>query len=115
MFAGTLSVTSTENCALSAITKKPQTSATGTSSHNERPKAKPISTEQAPLMAMARVTSQARPRRSATSPPQMHPAPPIARAAKAMADAIDTPRAPAVGLCVAMLAAMNTGNHVHAA
>jgi hypothetical protein len=43
---GTLSVTSTLNCALSAMTKNPHTSASGTTSHGDAPKASPMPSAQ---------------------------------------------------------------------
>ena len=76
--AGTLSVTSTLNCAESAMMKNPQRRASGATIHSDRPKVRPTSAQQLALITSARLTSGARPMRSATRPPQMHPAPPTA-------------------------------------
>src|SRR5687767_2759900 len=120
-WGGTLSVTSTENCALSATTKKPQRSATGARSQRERPKVSPTRRAQAPLAAMARVTSRSRPTRSATSPPQTHPTPPTAITEKASSDMIGdlvvsgtavAPPGAVARAASAALAAMNAGIHV---
>src|SRR3954467_12081931 len=70
---GTLSVTSTENCALSAMTKNPQRRATGARSQRLRPKVSPMTMAQAPLTAIASVTSHSRPLRSAAGPPPPRP------------------------------------------
>jgi hypothetical protein len=112
---GTLSVTSTLNCALSAITKNPQASESGTTSQSDRAKASPMPIAHAPLRVMATVTSHARPRRSATRPPHTHPAPPTASAANATALAARALSGPADGSRAATLAARNAGSQVHAA
>src|SRR5579862_5435640 len=75
---GTCSVTSTLNCAESAMMKKPQMSAIGARIQSERPNERPTSAQQMPLIIIARVTSGARPIRSATRPPHTQPTPPTA-------------------------------------
>jgi hypothetical protein len=77
-WGGTLSVTSTLNCAESAMMKKPQTRAIGARIQSDRPKAKPSNAQHVPLISIARMTRGARPTRSATSPPHMQPRPPTA-------------------------------------
>ena len=111
--ASTLSVTSTENCAESAITNQPQTSATGTTSHQLMPYTAPIASAQLPLTAMETVTSHSRPRRSDASPPQMHPAAPTAITANAIAP-VTTPLFRREPLAAA-LAASHAGIHVQKA
>src|SRR5829696_1096456 len=106
---GTESVTSTLNCALSAMTKNPHASAIGTSSHKLCPKVNPMSSAHAPLAAMAQVTSHSRPRRSATSPPHTQPIPPIAIAANVTADDIESCAGPGAIPAAVALAATNTG------
>jgi hypothetical protein len=57
---GTDSVTSALNCALSATTKKPHTSATGASIRRDRPKNNPTMSEHVPLAMSEMVTSRSR-------------------------------------------------------
>src|SRR5215216_6335088 len=111
---GTDSVTSTLNCAESATTKKPQASAMGTSSQRLWPKVNPMSTAQAPLAAIATVTSHSRPRLSPTRPPHTQPAPPIAIAANVTAEATMSREKPLGAPDTATLAATKAGIQVHA-
>jgi len=71
-------------------------------------------TAQVPLATIAQVTSHSRPRRSATRPPQTQPTPPMAMAAKAIADATESCAGPDAIPAAVVLAATNTGSHVHA-
>ena len=109
---GALSVTSTLNWALSAMMKKPHTSATGVSSQSERPKERPTRAQQTVLTESAMMTSRGRPMRSATAPPQTHPMPPTAMMANPMTDAVR--EGAGVRACgdAAMLAATKAGIQV---
>src|SRR6185436_2833758 len=83
--AGATSVTIDENCAESETTKNPQISTRGRSSARLPWNTKPTTSAQAPLSAIDRFTTNARPRRSASQPPQTDPSAPIAIAADANA------------------------------
>src|SRR6185436_6588028 len=111
---GTASVTSALNCAESAMTKNPHAHASEPTIQSDLPNANGIMSEQAPLRAMASMTSRSRPRASADSPPQTQPSPPTAIVPKATAET--SPAAPAdlavLPCCAATLAARNNGIHV---
>src|SRR5688572_668732 len=109
---GALSLTMALNCAESATTKKPQHHTSGTSSHGLAPNRKPITTQQAPEIAIATVTTLAYPQRSAIHPPQSEPTLPIASALK---DRSWTREDGAEGSLIARLAARNVGSHAHIA
>src|SRR5204863_362661 len=81
---GAASVTIAENWAESDTTKKPQTSTIGIRRKTLPEKKKPTTSAQAPLAAIDRFTTKARPRRSASHPPQIDPRAPAAMAPKAM-------------------------------
>src|SRR5690242_493136 len=94
------------------MTKKPHTHANEPTSQSDRPKANGINSEQAPLNAMASMTSRSRPRASAASPPHTHPSPPMAIVPKAAADTTLGPAAAELPLSAAVLAARKTGIQV---
>ena len=81
---GAISVTNALNWAESVTTKNPQIQATAATSQGLCPKKKPMVSEQAPLAAIANVTSRSLPMRSAAHPPHTQPKPPTAIARKAM-------------------------------
>src|SRR5262245_10288142 len=65
---GESSVTAVENCAESATTLMPHTSATASVSDGDPPNVRPITAAHAPLTAMAAIVSVVRPQRSAPAP-----------------------------------------------
>src|SRR5215208_908246 len=73
-----------------------------------------MSTAQAPLAAIATVTSHSRPRLSPTSPPHTQPGPPIAIAANVTAEATVSRDIPLGAPDTATLAATKAGIQVHA-
>ena len=84
--AGTDSVTSVLNWALSAITKNPHVIARAPSIQIGPPKRTPLSRQQLPLMKREIDTSRSLPRLSANSPPQTDPKPPMAMVVNARSD-----------------------------
>src|SRR5262249_13988769 len=64
------SVTSVENCAESATTVKPQTSATTTAAQTGR---RPMASAHVPEQAISAAVVSARPKRSLNIPPATHP------------------------------------------
>src|SRR5262249_43971205 len=87
-----VSVTIAENCAESETTKKPQMRAAPIRTQGLPEKRAPTISEQPPLTAIETLTTNGRPRRSATQPPHKDPSAPEAIAAKATASAACAPR-----------------------
>ena len=106
------SVTSTLNCALSAMMKNPHTMVSGARIQSERPKLSPMSAQQLPLMTRARITSGARPMRSATQPPHTQPMPPTAMTANDSTAIAGDEGAVSACTSPATLAAKNAGIQV---
>ncbi len=105
---GVCSLTSAENCAESATTVKPQTTARSSSAPIGAPKKSGDPSAQAALASIAAPATRALPQRSAQSPATTQPIDPLAIATKATAD-------PAVPAAAPSDAAAKAAIHVHIA
>ncbi len=108
---GLCSVTSAENCAESATTLNPQTTASAKSSQIGPPKSPPANREHRPLIPSAPPAMRALPQRSAQTPAIAQPMAPLPMATNATRDPVRS----GATLAEVNHAAANAGIHAHTA
>src|SRR6185503_4631866 len=113
-WAGTDSVTSVLNWALSAMTKNPHAIASAARTQLGPPQRNPLRRQQTPLMKREMATRRSLPRLSAKIPPHTEPRPPMAIVAKARSEIARGARYRPPTLA-ATLAARKAGTHVQKA